>query len=123
MNTLDVPSIAAFTNAGNIRFDFIVGDSIGSGKGMEASHDLYIEIDGILLSGEKKKLRTIVSGPKGNSHLTSVGVYLITERILGLNGKSDQKAGGLYLPETIVSEGNIIKRLSEFGIDTIEDIC
>lgn len=122
MGTLDVPSIAAFTGAGNIRFDFIVGDSIGSGKGLEASHDLYIEIEGVLLSGEKRKLRTVISGSKGNSHLTAVGVYLITEKILGLKGQSEQKTGGLYLPETIVSEDNIIKRLSEFGINTIEDI-
>lgn len=122
MGTLDVPSIAAFTDAANIRFDFIVGDSIGSNKGLEASHDLYIEIEGVLLSGEMKKIRTIVSGPRGNSHLTAVGVYLITERILGLNGQSEQKTGGLYLPETIVSEDNIIKHLSEFGINTLDDI-
>lgn len=122
MGTLDVPSIAALTDAENIRFDFIVGDSIGSNKALEASHDLYIEIEGTLLSGEKTKLRTIVSGSRGNSHLTAVGVYLITESILGLNGKSEQSKGGLYLPETIVSEDNIIKRLSEFGIHTIEDI-
>ncbi|MCU7616215.1 hypothetical protein NZ698_03315 [Chryseobacterium sp. PBS4-4] len=121
MGTLDVPSIAALTGAENIRFDFIVGNSIGTNNGLEASHDLYIEIEGILLSGEKTKLRTIVSGSKGNSHLTAVGVYLITENILGLNGKSTQKIGGLYLPETIVSEDDIIKRLSEFGIHTIED--
>ncbi|MNI42367.1 hypothetical protein D3C73_966600 [compost metagenome] len=89
---------------------------------MEASHDLYIEIEGVLLSGEKSKLRTIVSGPRGNSHLTAVGVYLITENILGLNGRSAQKKGGLYLPETIVSTDNIINRLKEFGIDTFEEI-
>jgi len=122
MSTLDVPSIAAFTGAANIRFDFIVGESIGSNKGLEASHDLYIEIEGILLSGESTKLRTIVSGPKGNSHLTAVGIYLITENILGLNGQSEQKMGGLNLPETIVSADNIISRLTEFGIDIIEEI-
>lgn len=122
MGTLDVPSIAAFTDAKNIRFDFIVGNSIGSSKGLEASHDLYIEIEGTFLSGEKTKLRTIVSGPRGNSHLTAVGVYLITESILDLNGKSKQYRGGLYLPETIVSEEDILKRLSEFGIRTIEDV-
>jgi len=122
MSTLDVPSIAAFTGASNVRFDFAVGESIGSSKGLEASHDLYIEIEGVLLSGEKSKLRTIVSGPRGNSHLTAVGVYLITENILGLNGRSAQKKGGLYLPETIVSTDNIINRLKEFGIDTFEEI-
>lgn len=121
MSTLDVPSIAAFTSARNIRFDFIIGESIGSGKGLRASHDLYIEIEGISLSGERKKVRTILSGPKGNSHLTAVGVYLIAERILGLNGQTAQKTGGLYLPETIVSSDNFTNRLAEFGIQTIEE--
>lgn len=121
MSTLDVPSIAAFTDARNIRFDFIIGESIGSSKGLRASHDMYVEIEGISSSGEHKKFRTIMSGPKGNSHLTAVGVYLIAEKILGLHGQTAQKIGGLYLPETIVSSDNIISRLSEFEIQTIED--
>jgi hypothetical protein len=122
MSTLDVPSIAAFTSAANIRFDFAIGKSIGSGQGLEASHDLYIEIEGVLLCGKATKLRTIVSGPKGNSHLTAVGVFLITEAIFGLGGQSAPKKGGLYLPETIISTDNIISRLREFGINIIEDI-
>lgn len=121
LSTLDVPSIAAFTSAKNIRFDFIIGESIGTSKGQEASHDLYITIDGTLISGEKGKLSTIVSGPKGNSHLTAVGVYLITEKILGLNGQSEQTIGGLYLPETIISTHHISNRLKEFGIEIIEE--
>lgn len=121
LSTLDVPSIAAFTGAKNIRFDFIIGESIGTGKGVQASHELYITIIGTLLSGEKRKLRTIASGPKGNSHLTAVGVYLITEKILGLNGQPEQKIGGLYLPETIISTHHISNRLKEFGIEIIEE--
>jgi hypothetical protein len=122
LSTLDVPSIAAFTSAPNIRFDFAIGESIGSSKGLEASHDLYVDIEGVLLSGKKKKLRTIVSGARGNSHFTAVGVYLMVEKVLGLNGQSEQKKGGLYLPETIISSDTIINRLTEFGIDTIEEI-
>ncbi|SDM25326.1 hypothetical protein [Pedobacter antarcticus] len=121
LSTLDVPSIAAFTSAKNIRFDFITGESIGTSKGLEASHELYFTIYGTLLSGEKRKLSTIVSGPKGNSHLTAVGVYLITEKILGLNGQSEQKTGGLYLPETIISTHHISNWLKEFGIEIIEE--
>ena len=121
LSTLDVPSIAAFTNAKNIRFDFITGESIGTHKGLQASHDLYITILGTLLSGENRKLKTIVSGPKGNSHLTAVGVYLITEKILGLNGQPEQKIGGMYLPETIISAHHISDRLKEFGIEIIEE--
>ncbi|AZI26414.1 hypothetical protein EA772_14115 [Pedobacter sp. G11] len=122
MSTLDVPSIAAFTDASDIRFDFATGKSVGTAKGMEASHDMYIEIEGVLLSGEEKKLRTLVSGPKGNAHLTGVGVFLIADAILGAGGQSAPLNGGLYLPETIIKTENIIKRLTEFGIHINEDI-
>ncbi|WP_172406418.1 hypothetical protein [Pedobacter sp. AJM] len=121
LSTLDVPSIAAFTSAKNIRFDFITGESIGTSRGVEASHELYITIEGTLLSGEKRKLSTIVSGPKGNSHLTAVGVYLIAEKILGLNGQPEHQTGGLYLPETIVSSHHISNRLKDFGIEIMEE--
>jgi len=121
ISTLDVPSVAAFTNAKNIRFDFVTGESLGSKRGLDASHDLYIHIEGNLLSGEKGMLNTTVSGTKGNSHLTAVGVYLITEKLMGLNGHTQLKAGGLYLPETIVSSDDIISRLREFGIEVFDD--
>lgn len=120
LSTLDVPSIAAFTNAANIRFDFATGESIGSSRVLEASHDLYIDMEGVLLSGKKTKLRMIVSGKKGNARMTAVGVYLITERILGLNGKNATKAGGLYLPETIVPVADLINRLKDFDIEFID---
>lgn len=89
--------------------------------GVQASHELYVTIIGSLLSGEKRKLSAIVSGPKGNSHLTAVGVYLITEKILGLNGQPEQKIGGLYFPEIIISTQHISNQLKEFGIEIIEE--
>lgn len=121
MSVLDVPSIAAFTGAPNIRFDFATGKSIGSHKGAAASHDLYIDIEGVLLSGETTKLRTIISDPKGVAHLTAVGVLLITEGIFAFEGQPASQKGGLYLPETIVSTDDIISRLAEFEIITMEE--
>jgi hypothetical protein len=121
MSTLDVPSIAAFTGAANIRFDFATGKSIGSSNGSEASHDLYIDIEGILLSGKTTKLRTIVSGPQGNAHLTAVGVFLITEAIFNPGDESAPPKGGIYLPETIILTDDMIGRLKEFGVNTTEE--
>lgn len=123
MSTLDVPSIAAFTGASNVRFDFATGNSIGSVNGSEASHDLYIDIEGILLSGQPTKLRTIVSGPKGSAHLTAVGVLLITEAIFDLESQSDSQKDGIYLPETIITTDDIMSRLTELGINITEDIA
>ncbi len=79
-------------------------------------------MEGVLLSGKNKKIRTIVSGKKGNAHLTAVGVYLITERVLGLNGKDAVKDGGLYLPETIILPDDLITRLEDFDVDFVEII-
>ncbi|OXM14764.1 hypothetical protein [Paenibacillus herberti] len=55
MGLLDVPSLAAATGAPNIRFDFIVGESIGIRAGYVASQDLYIEMEGVLQSGQPSK--------------------------------------------------------------------
>lgn len=122
MSTLDVPSIAAFTDASDIRFDFAVGKSIGTAGGSAASHDLYIDMDGILLSGENALMRTVISGRKGNAHLTAVGVFLITEAILGSEVQSALNKGGLYLPEMIVPVENLFERLKEFDISIHQEV-
>ncbi|RZK55447.1 MAG: hypothetical protein EOO87_07860 [Pedobacter sp.] len=122
MSTLDVPSIAAFTNTPSVRFDFAYGTSIGTKNGNVASHDLYIDIQGVLASGEKVALRSVVSGLKGGSHLTAVGVYLITEALLGTEKKSAIQQGGMYLPELLINTNNIIDRLKEFDITISEEL-
>ncbi|WP_169086666.1 hypothetical protein [Paenibacillus sp. PL91] len=115
MGLLDVPSLAASTGAPNVRFDFIQGESIGTRAGGQASQDLYIEIEGILKSGQPGKRRTVVSDPKGQAHLTALGVLVSIERILGLDGKP-AAAGGVYLPETLVSVDEAIARFEQFGV-------
>lgn len=116
MGTLDVPSLAAISDSPNVRFDISIGKSIGMNKGEKASHDLYIDIEGTLLSGEHGKIRTIVSDPEGQSHLTALGVLLATEAVLGLEGYHAVEKGGLYLPETIISTPIAFARLKEFGV-------
>lgn len=122
MSTLDVPSIAVFTNTPNIRFDFAYGTSIGTKNGNTASHDLYIDIEGVLVSGEKVALRSVVEGTKGSSHLTAVGVYLITEALLGTDKQPAVQQGGMYLPELLVNTDMIIDRLKEFDIKISEEL-
>jgi acetyl esterase/lipase len=41
------------------------------GRNLKKSNQAIRNIEGISSSGEPKKVRTIVSGPKGNSHLTA----------------------------------------------------
>lgn len=116
MGLLDVPNLAAATGAPNVRFDFIQGKSIGTKIGDRASQDLYIEMEGILKSsGHAAKQRTIVSDPKGQAHLTALGVLVAIERILGLDGKPTA-SGGVYVPEKLVSIDAAIARFEQFGV-------
>jgi hypothetical protein len=68
----------------------------------------------------KRKLHTMVSDPKGQSHLTAVGVFLIMEAILGLDGQSVPENGGLFLPDTLLLQNSTLTRLKEFGITIVE---
>lgn len=115
MGLLDVPGLAAATGAPNVRFDFIQGESKGTRAGGRASQDLYIEMEGILKSGQPAKRRTVVSDPSGQAHLTALGVMVAIERILGWDGKP-VPAGGVYLPETLVSVDAGIARFEQFGV-------
>jgi len=121
MGLLDVPSLAAATHAQNVRFDFIQGESIGTKTKGQASQDLYIEIEGIQQPGHSVKQRTIVSDPMGQAHLTALGVLVAIERILGLDGKPVE-AGGVYLPETLVSIDAAIARFEQFGVRIITEL-
>lgn len=118
MAVLDVPGIAAATGADNVRFDFAQGTSSGTRAGGPASHDLYIDIEGLLDSGTRARRRLLVIGPKGQAHLTALGVFLSVERILGLDGQPPA-AGGLYSPETLVAPAAAMARAAEFGVRVI----
>ena len=112
---LDAPSLAAITGAPNVRLDMAQGDSLGTRDGGPASSDLYIDIAGILKTGESGKRRTVLSDPNGLAHLTALGVLVATERVLGLDGQTPA-AGGLHLPETLLQPEAAIARFAQFGV-------
>jgi hypothetical protein len=111
----DAPSLAAITGAPDVRFDFGEGDSIGTRAGGRASHEVYVEIEGVLASGRPARRRVVVSDPKGVGHMTALGTVVIAERVLGLDGLPLQ-AGGLHLPETLVAPDAAIARFEQSGM-------
>ncbi|MFD0587452.1 hypothetical protein ACFQZE_05525 [Paenibacillus sp. GCM10027627] len=119
MGLLDVPGLAAATGAPNVRFDFIVGDSIGTKAGKLPSQDLYIEMEGELVEGQFARRRLVVTDPFGQAHMTALGVLLSIEAVLGLDGKTPA-AGGLQLPESMLSIEAALSRLDQFGVEIIE---
>lgn len=115
MGSLDVPSLASATSAANVRFDLLRGDSLGTRAGGQASTELYIDIAGVLKTGKLGKLRTVVTDPNGQAHLTALGLLVAIERILGLDGLP-AAAGGIHLPETLFSVDAAIARYEQFGV-------
>ncbi|WP_028778352.1 NAD-binding protein [Shimazuella kribbensis] len=115
MGLLDIPSLGAITQANNIRWDFVQGESVGTLAGKNASHEVYIDIEGTLKSGERAKHRTVISDSKGQAHLTALGVLMCIERVLGFDGQPFLQ-GGLQIPETLLSADQAFKRLQDFGI-------
>jgi hypothetical protein len=115
MGVLDTPGLATMTGAVDVRFDLGTGMSIGTAGGGAASHDLYIDITGTTESGETVMQRTLMSDPKGQAHLTALGVLIGAERVLGLDGHAPP-AAGFRLPETTIDVDRAVERLRAFGV-------
>lgn len=115
MGVLDTPALAAMTAAADVRFDLGTGTSIGTAAGRGASHDLYIDIAGLDADGRERARRTVVSDPKGQAHLTALGVLIGAERLLGLDG-APPPAAGLRFPETTLDAHRAMTRLQAFGV-------
>lgn len=115
MGVLDTPAVAAMTNARDVRFDLGTGTSIGSAAGKPASHDLYIDLAGEDASGARMSRRTVISDPRGQAHLTALGVLIGAERLLGLDGHPPA-GGGLLFPETAIDPDRAMARLGTFGV-------
>ncbi|MDP9842470.1 hypothetical protein J2853_001681 [Streptosporangium lutulentum] len=115
MGVLDVPALAAVTGAPNVRFDLGVGDSCGTLAGGTASHEIYADLWGRDDRDMPAALRTVVSDPLGQAHLTALGVLIGIERVLGLDGALPPGAG-VVLPETAIDPVRALSRLRAFGV-------
>lgn len=112
---LDAPSLAALTNAADIRLDLMQGDSLGTRAGRRASSDAYIDIVGVLTDGKAATRRVVLSDPNGLTNLTALGVVIAAERVLGLDG-NPRPVGALYMPETLLDAGQATQRLQQLGV-------
>ncbi len=115
MGVLDTPGLAAVTGARDVRFDLGSGTSVGTAAGGAASHELYIDLTGLTATGETTTRRTLVSDPKGQAHLTGLGVLIGVERLLGLDGEPPP-TGGLLFPEQIIDPERAVDRMRSFGV-------
>lgn len=115
MGVLDVASLAAATGAPNIRFDLGIGESQGTRNGQTASHDIYIELAGVRRDGASVACRVSVFDPRGQAHLTALGVVIVLERVLGLDGQAPATPG-LHSIETLLTPAEAVLRFQRAGV-------
>jgi hypothetical protein len=116
MTVLDCPGLAAATSAAAVRFDLGVGSSLGALSNSVASHDIHIDLWGRDPAGGTGASRTVLSDPKGQAHLTALGVLIGVERLLGLDGKPPLRAG-IAFPEAVIDPDAAVRRLQELGVN------
>ncbi|WP_462382929.1 Rossmann-fold NAD(P)-binding domain-containing protein [Pseudomonas sp. Marseille-QA0892] len=115
----DVPSLAAATNATNIEFNLATAVTSSRRKGEPPSTEIIIELSGIGRNGERRSTRHAIIHPDGQRKVTSTGVSMLTERLLGLDG-APKPAPGLYFPYQLLSPEDYLDRLRHNGGQLIE---
>lgn len=109
----DIVSLAAATDARNIRLDLVVGESASRQRGEPFSTEMRITIDGTTTTDTFARSVVEVVHPGGQAPLTGLGVALAIERLLGLAG--DPVPAGLYMPEILIDPAYFVRRMTEFG--------
>ena len=110
---LDVSAIAAMTCADNIRLDVAMGTSEGKRKATQASVELYVDIQGVTISGTSESKRIIASDPQGQAHFTALGVIIVIEALL------KSTLTGFMLPEQIMVQEAAVAAMRDAGIKLI----
>ncbi|QYN35712.1 saccharopine dehydrogenase [Pseudonocardia sp. DSM 110487] len=110
---LDVPSLAHATGAPNVRFDYALGESTGRRHGGAPSIEIRIDVEGVA-----KSVSRYLVHPGGQVPLTSLGVALGVERLIGLRG--EPVAPGIHTPESLIDPAYAVERLTELGASFVD---
>jgi hypothetical protein len=115
---LDVPSLAFATGAPNVRFDYALGESTGRRRGGAPSLEMRIDIEGADAAGAPIHVSRYLVHPDGQRPLTSLGVALGVERLIGLRGEPARP--GIHTPESLIDPSYAVERLTELGASFVD---
>ncbi|MFC0241489.1 NAD(P)-dependent oxidoreductase [Rhodopseudomonas telluris] len=115
----DVLGLAAATGAPNVRFSLALGVSSSRRRGEPLSTEIIIELAGVDRANRPLRRRHAVVHPGGQMPLTGLGVALVLERLLGLDGRPSTPAG-LYFPYQLIEPDVYFARLAQAGGEVIE---
>lgn len=110
----DVVGLAAATGAPNVRFDLALGVSSTRRHGEPMSTEILIELDGADHAGTPLRTRHAVVHPRGQIPVTGLGVAMVLERLLGLDGWPPTPAG-LYFPYQLLDFASWSARFERIG--------
>ncbi|MDI4234204.1 NAD(P)-dependent oxidoreductase [Bradyrhizobium sp. Arg237L] len=110
----DILALVAATNAPNVEINLAIGISSSRRRGESMSTEIVIELQGKDDTGRPLSTRHAVIHPQGQFPLTGLGVAMVLERCLGLDGQPPAPAG-LYFPCQLLEPARYQTRLEEIG--------
>ncbi len=110
----DVVGLATATGAPNVQFNLAIGVSSTRRRGEPMSTEIVIELAGEDHEGRHLRTRHAIVHPQGQMPLTGLGVAMLLERLIGLDGKPATPAG-LYFPYQLLQPTVYLARLKQAG--------
>ncbi|WP_044185841.1 hypothetical protein, partial [Phytobacter massiliensis] len=118
-SSIDVAGLAAATGALSVQFNLGQGISSSRRKGGPLSTEIILDISGHDHTGQPLRTRHAVVHPGGAAPLTGMGIALLLERLVGLDGKPPITPG-LYFPFQILDTSHYLARLGQEGGEVLE---
>lgn len=115
----DLLGLASATGAPNVEFNLALGMSSTRRSGQPLSAEILIQIAGTDHSGQPLRTRHAVVHPGGQMPLTGLGVAMVLERLVGLDGKPPTPPG-LYFPYQLLDSAAYLDRLHRTGGKILE---
>ncbi len=113
-SAFDIVGLATATGAPNVQFNLATGVSSTRRRGEPMSTEILIELAGEDRAGRPLRSRHAVVHPEGQMPVTGLGVAMILERLLGLDGKPATPPG-LYFPYKLLDSTAYLARLKQIG--------
>jgi hypothetical protein len=110
----DVVGLATATGAPNVQFNLAIGVSSSRRRGEPMSTEIIIELAGDDHAGRPLRTRHAMVHPEGQMPLTGLGVAMLLERLLGLDGNPAVRPG-LYFPYQLLDPAAYFARLEQMG--------
>lgn len=110
----DVVALATATGAPNVQFNLATRVSSSRRRGEPFSTEILIEMAGEDREGQPLRTRHAVVHPEGQMPLTGLGIAMVLERLVGLDG-NPATPPGLYFPYQLLEPSAYLARFKQAG--------